>query len=579
MESQQLLVLPKKEEVRYSTPFEEFIAGVYGRIQKPSRTSMQGAAQWGAFPLEQALAYGLWNVMIRIGEKIGAQLDSERVVLETVAPVVNRLVNAGLALSYGSIDHAAADFCKEVVAESEQELLRSSVQRQSRPQQTALLQNLVHVRVSAFFAKLIKKTQEKRKEIQELYQDLHASLFVPESSVTWIKFVDYDKFDNALALLDPLQKGDYSPRDEAVIYRHLVGDLAKELRLSIDRIDVYSILPIKLRGLPQEVKKAFSAGSIETNWVSTQVMLELLGITEDREHITHEEHRRAASIAMKLIPADLATRALERVERLRHFAITGSLRSKLLKYMTDSLEEQLSLAWDKSLGMCFEPFVLIPLDAMTLDEEDAAALLTGHNQELLSGLDLMAPKDRDAYLRKEIFDKVDWKAVDADELIRSFTDKLFPEEMLFDGLALIRPDDVDRIVLTLMLTHIFSLEFLEDEIVSRDLVSAESVWNRRADESDRRVSFLEGQIPKRDLTQQEADDLFTLTGRTPEVLKEYVTLLDKWGDSNESGLTPKEKKRFEKLERDASKWIDKRKKLWLEKIQKAREAWQKRSAK
>src|SRR5688572_8559665 len=99
---------PYEDHVSHS-PFEAFMAAL-GRRYRASAKSMASAAEWTAFPYEQAVADGLWLVFIRSAERLGLKLATPDHVLREIAPRVNRVLNNALLLVYTTTEEAAEAF-------------------------------------------------------------------------------------------------------------------------------------------------------------------------------------------------------------------------------------------------------------------------------------------------------------------------------------------------------------------------------------------------------------------------------------------------------------------------------------
>src|SRR3989339_947001 len=107
-ENQELVI--KETVMEYKSPFHEFVSLLERRYVDTAVAGLHGAITWMEFPVEEALADGVYLVMNNIAGQMGTTLTTAAKIDE-VSGLVERIISSGLTLMYGPrIDRAVHDF-------------------------------------------------------------------------------------------------------------------------------------------------------------------------------------------------------------------------------------------------------------------------------------------------------------------------------------------------------------------------------------------------------------------------------------------------------------------------------------
>lgn len=331
-----LWVPPREDEWNvFLPPFEQFMHVLIARYAQPVRHG-NGVYRY-RFPVEHAVAHGLWLVMVKLAEKYDWELESPNQTLNDVAPRVDRLLSAGLVYAYAGPDMAADAFFHAVIEPAESALARA--------QRVEPLENAFDVLAGQFFLGLMKRVLERVKElttalekygrivndpvhrVESLTRQEPYCVFLTESGETHLIM---DRIAS-LAKPDAMER---DPLTEAVRIYGISSTLRRGLqtiRHDLQFAHACRHLPYRYRLMPEDV--IFDHSRAETSWINTQLLL-AAGCFPDQEHIEEHQYLLALERVRTSNPSDVVERFRVRMERrdpsyaLWHRFLKGSLLAR-----------------------------------------------------------------------------------------------------------------------------------------------------------------------------------------------------------------------------------------------------------
>jgi hypothetical protein len=269
------------------TPFERFMIGL-GKRYRANAKSMSSAAEWTAFPYEQAVADGLWLVFIRTSERLGLKLTTSDHVLRDIAPRVNRVLNNAFHFVYETVDEAVDAFDQKVV-----QSVRSTEGVSPASEAWAL-------ESARFFADILRAANETAALIKRLarkYRKLNTirPLAGVEKSMSVLSGITDNNhhLDHAIWPISLEYEGDQWADTS------LASTVIRDLKIDLRQVRKFKTLPYRLNKVPEQ---AFSDEpfAVSKQWVNTQLLLALSGAPADAELVTGKQYMAGLSALKKL---------------------------------------------------------------------------------------------------------------------------------------------------------------------------------------------------------------------------------------------------------------------------------------
>ncbi len=251
------------------TLFGQFFAALASKQPKEQRV-LAGSAAWSGLPLEEIVFDGLWAVMGAVADRYRFPFVTDRDIWEGVAPRVNRLVSAGLLLSYSTMDEAAIDFWKEVCSEIASKL------KGLPPDQGFLPQSLWQQASMRFFARLFKRARDEGERIRALHASLIAINQLRHDKIYVSYLVEGDLGLDGYLYYAELVDPTYDPMNESRRPKEKLslGEVAAEMECLKVRLTDLARLPVRIRGVRDLAHYAGSLTcNIEHTWIETQLLL------------------------------------------------------------------------------------------------------------------------------------------------------------------------------------------------------------------------------------------------------------------------------------------------------------------
>lgn len=388
-----------------ASPFQGFMDELLSR-QSRSTTTMAGSAVWTSFPLVQAIAEGIWPIMLKISERSNTLLTTETRV-DAVQADVNHLINVGLAVTFENAKAAADAFERDVLSQIEVALRRIESKEAQQPQKFWLMP------VAQFFAKLIKRTQEYATESLRLYEEFvqHNDFAILEKDASDSLVVYYAQLTEELrGGAEQLQRLRASVREvqtNDLVDYEVIARFKSELeeRRRVQR--VLARILYRFHNYPVTAAK-YVTWVIETGWIPTQLLLAAANLP-DQDFIESHNYARAMLAVTRLSPAKLVARVLKRIEK-RKVKLSQPDWALLTNLIIRTVPKVKALEPQIRMQTAMKLFLVITDKVSNLtpgDAEDAALMPMGDVDE------------------NSLVEKLDWKALDI-EKFRAF---LSTEEM------------------------------------------------------------------------------------------------------------------------------------------------------
>ena len=343
-----LAILPRTRPATTitSTPFYEFLVDLHANEPTPIAVLQDGSI-WSGPDLLSIIFDGLWVVMSAVAQKHNLRMETEQEVWETVAPIVNRLVNVGLVLTGTKV--AANQFQQEVLKPVLQKLNARRGQTIENPS-TLWTQEAL-----AFFAKLYKLGREKIEALNKLARIVANNNTVHKngrsthlvSNIGATSNIDLDSMDGNLAVygkrivnhlliqFDPEEQRHWSKEEPS--YEKL---LPQENTLKHARA-----LQKAVQDLPDRMIPPLAKGESATTWevpnldeqaIKTQVLLALAQKPLTTTRVESEERTSLAN--------SIKTYRVEECEamfwhRMKQLGYQNTPPAILLAHVRDMIEE------------------------------------------------------------------------------------------------------------------------------------------------------------------------------------------------------------------------------------------------
>jgi len=312
-----------------SPPFANFVAALE---KNRSPSSENGSiAVWTDFPLERAIASGLWLLMVGLAKSWNVKMSTERSVAN-VAERTDVLLNAGLALGFSSPEDAAAAWKRTVERPIErafvlgyrpgtdlplaawQELVAGNedafVEALSAfPEGSTIgLDGVWQKPVASFFAGVVKTCRRWTSETDEALAQFQKRNTINRENLTGMGFtyIDEDAITREtskyLRILADTEVAENEETKSAVPYRFFQepstkADLAyMYARLPairpiigecLQRVDFFRKLPHRFSAKSRD--PSLVGKTVANEWLCTQILL-AVGGHPDRDHISVNEH-------------------------------------------------------------------------------------------------------------------------------------------------------------------------------------------------------------------------------------------------------------------------------------------------
>jgi hypothetical protein len=339
------------------SPFANFVA-----ILEKGRTSSSddgSIAAWTDFPLERAIASGLWLMMVGLAKNWNVKMTTEHSVAK-VAERTDILVNAGLAVGFASSEEAAVAWkktvekpierafvlgyrpgidlplaaWKELVVGNEDAFVAALRAAPTRPM--IGLDDVWQKPIASFFAELVKTSRRWASETCGVVAQLEKRNTINRDAFTdtSFTFIDTEVFRDINQCLTVVLDADGSndaeggdgkkalsralalepmTQDHLMFLYKLFPTIGQELVRCRKRIDLFRKMP---HGLCAKKKNIFlGARTVAGEWLRTQILLAVGGHRDEREHLTDKECVAALLKLKKLDNAAVVALTIGRLER------------------------------------------------------------------------------------------------------------------------------------------------------------------------------------------------------------------------------------------------------------------------
>jgi len=247
-------------------------------------TSLSGGAIWGDLPVTDIVADGLWPVLMRAAEKMRRELSTDADVSE-VAECVDRLLSAGLLLSFPTIDAAATAFWDVVIRPSMREGLQYGSMDAPTPASVVWQKHCAQ-----FFARVLKAASDCRESIRNSLEQWESRL--PEEWNEKISLCDYGDVSRPLDVARYLSF-DVVPqtaqRPETVLSG--IRTCAQRAQRLADELAVLRRLPAVLSRISRDARAG--GQTITETWVGTQILLDAISAPPNAEELSFPEWEKA----------------------------------------------------------------------------------------------------------------------------------------------------------------------------------------------------------------------------------------------------------------------------------------------
>ena len=453
--SRSLVLLRRAEGVSETAlmPFEQFLVGLCeGRAD--DTVTMAGSARWSAFPIEHAIADGLWPVLLRVAEKLGRGILTERQVVEDIAPRVDRLVNAGLVIVYPTIDGACAAFLREVIDPV------YAASRGKSGSDSDMLQAVWQRPVAKFFAVLIRVAQNYGNEIERTL-----TLIRDENSADKyrdITFIDVKRPLDFQSLVSFLRlesvRADLSLRPSEDPYQ-FVRDASRKLEDLRMRQKALMRLPLRLRTLPDDL--IMVGASVDYQWLRTQLLLAAAQLP-DREYLLGNEFMFSAQ-AVIAGDADEIVRSFFRRMIARGMSTPereDTILETIVRDRLTVLKSGMVTSTVLDLELLSSLFVVLKPEHLPFDRETALRVAFGDELVTEGILDSLLASAQVEYWRTHVMPVIVWETLTASDIERMVYRGPLPLRVLVEGVVKMDAEERARAI-----AWLFEADILTEDTV------------------------------------------------------------------------------------------------------------------
>ncbi len=447
----------KVESVTLTSTFEDFMSWFESDEELSTLRSMHSAL-WSTLPIERLMADGTWLLVSAVAQKYGLALQNRNDVRD-VADRVNRLLDVGLLLCYGTAEAAAKAFVTKVAGG-----LTRAIGLGYRPGQTLSSDawravmggndtlakiELRGQKISAagshsafwatpcylFLADCFKAARALGDELKAGQAEYTVRNRV--TRVTWTRLTQEESrhavfqseidFTNTIDFLNPMSKSDWGRYNRSQI-GYALQARAKLAKANL-RLSVWLALPIEFVGVPRSML-FMRDREVGKMWITAQVMR---AVGEKKIGELHAHY--PAGSALKRIrlagPAVL-------IDRVTAVALERGVRwsPDQLACFRLMIAEQLNgwLDWDADHREALEAAGLIRVTANQLQINPKLALLIvmGQAPEFEPIIKRLSYADAQNFFKREVLPRVDWSAVDITRLKLIITARLKYHVPVFD---------------------------------------------------------------------------------------------------------------------------------------------------
>lgn len=415
------------------SPFRFFLQDLLKKHAEEAVTNA-GHAHWFSFPIQEALADGLWVIMLKTAQKIGLSLDTKMHVLKDIAPRINRMVNAGMILEYGDGHAAAEAFEKDVVAPIMRNMASMPVG------QVDLLQHVVQLQVAQFFANLIRAATAYRKHLQVAIEMLHAGDWHPSG----LRVLYETSTQTAEEYVCRLRLEDRDAKWEPV-WEQVTNELESiKSRIQLQR--AFARMPAKQTAFQVRLQAEGARHlSVEVDWLNTELLLAAANLP-NRDFIDVVEDYRRCVKAIRRISADTLVKRFFKRLQASHVNLSGPGATMIEEEVRDRIESLRSL--HPRFAVVSPPNIMYRLDLKDprLDSHIALDLAIHHERYTLD--DEKAPPDEIAGRR--LAAKIRWGELKTEQIRDMAQNSLVPSDEIARGITLMPHEERRRSAKCLM---------------------------------------------------------------------------------------------------------------------------------
>jgi hypothetical protein len=413
-----------KEKEKAVTIFERFVSSLKNQLEKEKTATIGGTAMtWKEFPLEEALADGLWVIMLKAADrakhKIGTEKDAE-----DAAKLINHFLEVGILLQGKSPEEIADEFISDVPAAVKNELEKKS------PEETFAANDIWQVPVAKFFAKIIKQVQEAGDEATQIKQKVE-------------KFVSLDK-RRGIGLFD-VDGGFRAPLDDLRLetawgneFRDPNSYIAEytKYRDAKDKYEACNEFPLKLNTIPEDVYT--SNTYVSKQWLWTQLCV-AAGDLPDRDYILSTDLPIAAEAIRSMTDEKIIDAFCGRMKKRKpSFTRTAGLdiliKQEVLSYL------RLSCGQENIFSIITNFYVKIDFSKFEFSESLARKIVKtpeanggGNVESIAHAVRYQKDSDRVKIL-DDIYKAINWSGVAAKEIPAIVSAELLPTDLVVDGI-------------------------------------------------------------------------------------------------------------------------------------------------
>ena len=353
------------------------------------------------FPLATVVIDGLLIVHRALAQRYEHLLTSADQVLSEMSPYVNRLVNTGLVLRYGTLKEAADAFEREVM----EPILHGDL--------------TWAVLAAKYFAALVKTAREASEQLDRIERDVEA-IERSEARLAGAQLLDSEvlhtlsRYARDLAFRPSRIAGRGSAAQSDASEAFVAEIIKKKLVMMEDiqvRVRLMLALPFDLRPVREQVLligRGTTRASVEQHWLETQLWLTLLDAPVSQQLLKYRELVLALSRREGVSDDALVERFFERMIA-RGATLSASDRDALEARLHHRLIPQLRRRpIQVSNKEAYELFLDVSLDDLVATEEMALEALTGDARQIMVGLEAQALNNPDG-LYEGLLDRVNWE--------------------------------------------------------------------------------------------------------------------------------------------------------------------------
>jgi hypothetical protein len=391
------------------------------------------------FPVREVLIAGFYILMQKMGKELKHEITPQS-IQNTFSSLVNWYVTAGMAYKYTTPTRAAEAFVAQVVPAIKKGIA------EMQPGMATSLQEVAQKPAAQFFAQLMKELKEWGEQLNGLC-GRYAERNLAKRGDLHINEVAYqnephskDDHFTSLGTVFDFRKGYEKSitKEDPVVMVSRLKELDQAIQRSLKKtLALWRKVPQHVRLFPDDVTVM---GSIDREWLHTQLLLEVIGV-RDREFIMASELGRAINAVRCTSNAVLVEQCLTRLSR-SGVTYTENEQSFLRSHIEAEVKFHQSHAWTREPSPAqFVYVVYLQFDAdvlITRDLSQEELLLIAKDRREEVGVDVGITGDRDTQLERllaELPGRINWPKCTAQDVQEILKARVIPYGEVVKGVA------------------------------------------------------------------------------------------------------------------------------------------------